>query len=350
MPVTGAGFSECLLHGTLGAALPDRNRKHRTEVIDLSIASAGCRALKFSDFLDVRVICETGSLRKAAAVLGITQPTLSTRISHLEDQLGTQLFDRSHGRSRPTDLALFIARRAIAITDEADRLERDVRRLSSGKGGLVRIGLGPALTRVLVGRIVNAIQVMNPGVNLEMVSGATHQLADNLARHEIDLLVCEPPDVSHDAITAELMVESDMVAVARPEHPFCSAPPGDLAGLLKFPIATSFVRQELLTALRTTHGIDLEAQSGRVICSDYDMLVRVVLASPTLISVGARLAFVPELEAGTLAIIGTKIPFKHTVFMHSNADAYPLPAIIKAQEAIRRLFKDMRAAQARARR
>jgi hypothetical protein len=36
--------------------------------------------------------------------------------------------------------------------------------------------------------------------------------------------------------------------------------------------------------------------------------------------------------------------------MHSNADAYPLPAIIKAQEAIRRLFKDMRAAQARARR
>jgi DNA-binding transcriptional LysR family regulator len=37
------------------------------------------------DLLDVRVICETGSLRKAATVLGITQPTLGDRIAHLED-------------------------------------------------------------------------------------------------------------------------------------------------------------------------------------------------------------------------------------------------------------------------
>ena len=64
------------------------------------------------DFLDVRVICETGSLRKAAVVLGVTQPTLSNRIAHLEDQLGAPLFDRSRGQSQPTDLALFIARRA----------------------------------------------------------------------------------------------------------------------------------------------------------------------------------------------------------------------------------------------
>jgi DNA-binding transcriptional LysR family regulator len=146
------------------------------------------------------------------------------------------------------------------------------------------------------------------------------------------------------------MAESDMVAVARPGHPLCSAPPVDLAGLLKFPIATPFVREELLTTLRTTHGIDLEAQRGRVICSDYDMLVRVVVTSGTLIAVGARLAFEPELTAGTLAVIGTEIPFKNIIFMHSNRDAYPLPAVVGAQEVIRRLFEDMRAAQAGAHR
>jgi DNA-binding transcriptional LysR family regulator len=302
--------------------------------------------LKFSDFLDVQVICETGSLRKAAEVLGITQPTLSTRIAHLEDQLGAVLFDRSRGRSRPTDLALFVARRAVSLTDEANRLERDVRRLSSGKQGRVRIGLGPALTRVLVGRIVDAIHASNPGLTLAMMSGPVDQLAEDLIRREIDLLVCEPLGSSHDAITAELMAESDMVAVARPGHPLCSRPPGDLAGLLEFPIATSMVRQEMLNALRMTHGIDLETHAGRVICSDYEMVVRVVLASPTLVSVGARLAFEPELAAGTLAIIDTPIPFRNTVFMHSNSEAYPLPAVTGMQEVIRKLFADMRATQA----
>jgi DNA-binding transcriptional LysR family regulator len=302
--------------------------------------------LKISDFFDVRVICETGSLRKAAQVLGITQPTLSTRISHLETQLGTPLFDRSHGRSSPTDLALFIARRAVSLGNEANLLEREVRLLSSGKQGRVRIGLGPVLTRALVSGIVQAIHARSPGLALELVSAPVHQLADDLTRRKIDLLVCEPLGVSHDAITAEWMAESDMVAVARPGHPLCSAPPVDLAGLLKFPMATPFVRPELLATLRTNHGIDLEAQPGRVICSDYDMLVRVVVTSATVIAVGARLAFEPELAAGTLAVIGTEIPFKNIIFMHSNRDAYPLPAVAGAQEVIRQLFQDVRARQA----
>ncbi|MGL6223018.1 MAG: LysR family transcriptional regulator [Steroidobacteraceae bacterium] len=302
--------------------------------------------MKFSDFLDVQVICETGSLRKAAAVLGITQPTLSTRIARLEDQLGAALFDRSHGRSRPTDLALFIARRAVALTDESNRLEREVRRLGSGRHGRVRIGLGPALMRAMVGGIVHAIHARTPGLSLELVSGPVDRLADELIRREIDLLVCEPLGVRHDAITAELMAESDIVAVARPEHPLCSEPPRDLAGLLKFPVATTLVRQAMLATLRTNYGIDLEAQRDRIVCADYDMLVRVVLASPALVSFGARLGFQPEIAAGTLAIIDTAIPLKNPFFMHSNSDAYPLPAVAVAQQVIRDLFVERRTAQA----
>jgi DNA-binding transcriptional LysR family regulator len=102
----------------------------------------------------------------------------------------------------------------------------------------------------------------------------------------------------------------------------------------------------MLDALRMTHGFDLWTQPGRVICSDYAMVVRVVLASRTLVSVGSHLAFEPELAAGTLAIIDTAIPLKSTVFMHSNSEAYPLPAVTQAQEVIRQLFEDWRATQA----
>jgi DNA-binding transcriptional LysR family regulator len=308
----------------------------------LFIVAAGWRALKFSDFVDVRAICETGSLRKAAEALGITQPTLSIRIAHLEDQLGAPLFDRAHGRSKPTDLALFIARRAAAMADEADQLSREVTRLSAGKDGRVRIGLGPAITRVLVGPLAASIKAHGPKISLELVSGPVHQLADALFRRDLDVLVCEAPDVKPAALTMEPLLESAMVAVARPEHPMCRAPPADLPGLLQYPIATSYVGKKLLDYLRDAFGIDLDAQAERVICSDNDMLIRVVAASPMLFTVGPRFSFAPELDAGTLTVIGTALPFRHNVYLHTNRDAYPLPAVNTAQEIIRQLVGEMR--------
>ena len=300
--------------------------------------------MKFSDCLDVRMICETGSLRKAAEALGITQPTLSTRIARLEDQLGAPLFDRTHGRSRPTDLALFIARRTVAMADEADQLSREVTRLCAGKEGMVRIGLGPAISRVLVGRLVASIKTRGPQISLQLVSGPVHQLADSLFRRDLDVLVCEAPDVKPAALNMEPMLESAMVAVARPGHPMCGAPPADLAGLLHYPIATSYVGKKLLDYLCDAFGIDLDALAERVICSDYDMLVRVVAASPMLFTVGPRFSFAPELDAGTLTVIDTALPFKHNVYVHTNRDAYPLPVVNTAQEIIRQIFAEMRAA------
>jgi hypothetical protein len=52
-------------------------------------------------------------------------------------------------------------------------------------------------------------------------------------------------------------------------------------------------------------------------------------------------------DSAAVAIIGTEMPFRHTVFMHSNSDSFPLPAVTNAQRVIRQLFQDVRAAQAR---
>ncbi len=40
---------------------------------------------------------DTGSLRRAAARLGLTQPALSAQIAALEEQLGARLLDRTPG-------------------------------------------------------------------------------------------------------------------------------------------------------------------------------------------------------------------------------------------------------------
>ena len=86
-----------------------------------------------SDLLDIKAICDAGSYRKAAETLGVTQPTLSNRIAYLEGKLGARLFDREHGRSRPTELATLIANRAGIIGREAALLSKDIVRLAAGQ-------------------------------------------------------------------------------------------------------------------------------------------------------------------------------------------------------------------------
>jgi hypothetical protein len=179
-----------------------------------------------------------------------------------------------------------------------------------------------------------------------MVSGSTAQLADGLVRSELDLLVCPPLDVRHDAIASEQLLETGIVVVARPQHPMCREPPAGIAGLFKYPIATTFLEQRYLDILRDDYGIDLDAQVGRVVCSDFEMLVRVVMNSSRLFTAGPRFAFANELDAGRLCVVSTDVPFRHIIHLHRNRDAYPLPAVTRVQEIIQQAFVDIRAANA----
>ena len=294
------------------------------------------------DFLDVKVICESGSLRKAAVVLGVTQPTLSNRIAHLEDQLGSRLFDRSRGQSRPTDLALFIARRSDVISVEASRLVQDIRRVASGQRGLVRIGVGPIPARMLLARIVSAISERYPDISVEIVSSATRQLLQWLVNREVDVVICAPVVKEPTGIHAEVLLETGIVAVARPDHPMIANPPTSVAGLFKYPIATLLVEPPYPELLREEHGIDLEAQVGRVLCPDIGMLVQVVRSSPRLFTAGPRFAFAEEIAAGSLAVIGIPLPFRHQIQMHTSILAYPLPAVTRIRAIIRETFAETR--------
>ena len=297
--------------------------------------------MNIRDFLDVRVICETGSLRKAATVLGVTQPTLSNRIAHLEDQLGASLFDRSRGQSQPTELALFIARRAATMADEASRLAEEAKRLASGRGGLVRIGVSPVPSRIMFPDIVISIADQFPNISLDVLSAPTSKLAEGLIERQLDMIVCPALDGSHTEIASEVLLETDIIVVARPGHPLCTDPPATIAGLFKYPIALPITEKHYLDTIKRDYGIDIENLPGRILCSDPSMLARIVQKSERLFTAAPRFYFSPEIDAGLLRIVATPVPMGHTLHLHWNRDALPLPAVRRAQDAIRKAFASL---------
>ncbi len=110
-------------------------------------------------------------------------------------------------------------------------------------------------------------------------------------------------------------------------------------------LRSTFLETRYLSILRDDYGIDLDAQVGRVVCSDFEMLVQVVANSSRLFTAGPRFAFADEIAAGHLRVVDVDVPFKHIIQLHTNRDAYPLPAVTQVTDIIRQAFADIRATE-----
>ncbi|MFF5570855.1 LysR family transcriptional regulator [Streptomyces luteogriseus] len=84
-------------------------------------------------------IADTGSLHRAARQLGVAQPSLSTQLRRIEQELGGPLFLRSHTGCRPTPLGRLVLSRARPLMADLHLLVAEARAAASG-GAELRIG------------------------------------------------------------------------------------------------------------------------------------------------------------------------------------------------------------------
>ncbi|HFE37853.1 MAG TPA: LysR family transcriptional regulator [Gammaproteobacteria bacterium] len=82
------------------------------------------RLINWDDVSIFLAISKTGSISKAATLLGRTQPTISKRIENIEIRLGASLFKRTPGGMIPTQIGEAILSHAIAMNRSAASIER----------------------------------------------------------------------------------------------------------------------------------------------------------------------------------------------------------------------------------
>lgn len=91
------------------------------------------------------VVVNHGSLTRAAARLGVTQPTLTRSIKIIEDRVGAQVLMRSRHGVIPTEIGLRLAEIGNRIADEAILADDAIRQWRHGVRDEVRVGVGPLL-------------------------------------------------------------------------------------------------------------------------------------------------------------------------------------------------------------
>jgi DNA-binding transcriptional LysR family regulator len=108
--------------------------------------------------------------------------------------------------------------------------------------------------------------------------------------------------------------------------------------LRSFPLAIPFLEQRYIDLTKQFFDVDVGQLPGRIVCSDFESLFRLVVSSPRYFTAGPVFAFAPEIEAGRLRVLDTPVPFSHQVALHTNTDAFPVPAVARVLDIIREVF------------
>lgn len=132
-------------------------------------------------------IAETGTFGAAAATVNRTQSALSMQIKKLEDQLGCELFDRSHRRVTLTqqgEIFLGYAKRMVQLQWEAySRIrEPDVQ-------GAIRFGTPEDFATHYLPGVLASFRQYHPRVQLNVSCDLTLNLIEGFQRGEFDVIL-----------------------------------------------------------------------------------------------------------------------------------------------------------------
>lgn len=135
----------------------------------------------------VLVVMEEGSINRAAARIGISQPTLTRRLQSFEQELGAPLFERGSWGVRPTDLAYRIRERMVPVIKDCDQAWAEITAQAHGRQSQLRIGyLGLAAARYLT-PVLGQFQESYPEIKLWMFDQTPDEQLQALRAGDLDL-------------------------------------------------------------------------------------------------------------------------------------------------------------------
>jgi LysR family hydrogen peroxide-inducible transcriptional activator len=154
---------------------------------------------------------------RAAEASFVSQPTLSTQIKKLEDELGVALVERTPRKVLLTEVGREIAQRAREVLNEVDQIRSIARRTLDPESGTVRLGIFPTLGPYLLPHVVPRIRERFPRLELLLVEEKTEVLLRQLREGRLDAAILALP-VHDDQLHAEFLFEEPFLLAVPEQH------------------------------------------------------------------------------------------------------------------------------------
>lgn len=134
-----------------------------------------------------------GSMTNAAAVLNVSQPSVSKVLAHAEQQLGYRLFDRVKGKLIPTPEAHQLFNHVQNVYEDVDRLRHIAVNLKAASAGRIRVAGTPAFGLEVLPRAIATFRETHPGSVFEIETLHLDELYDALRESRVDIGIAFDP-------------------------------------------------------------------------------------------------------------------------------------------------------------
>lgn len=284
-------------------------------------------------------VAEVQSFTEAAKALGLTQPSVSSLVQGLVDELQYELFER-HGIkiSLTPEGAVFVrrARDALAIIDGT---KDEIDELHGLKKGTVVVGGSPIPAASFLPNVVQQFKKDHPGVQVVLKIQSNSSLERQLLERDVDLALVSGAPHS-PLLRSEVYLEEQIVAIAPPHHPLARKRGVTLRMLAKEPLVAAdsglqtrdMVEQRFARkGVAFTPAIEVSGQIG---ARD---AIRNAVANGLGIGFIAHCHVVGDVEAGRIKILNVpELNLKRVIYIVTHKNRQITPPVQAFKDFLRR--------------
>lgn len=175
-------------------------------------------------------LAEVRHFSRAAERCHVSQPTLSTQIRKLEDELGVQLVERHPRQVMLTPVGEEVVERARTVLTEIEAMRAIARRSRDPHSGTVRIGIFPTLAPYLLPHVVPRIRRDFPRLTLRLFEEKTGDVLAMLEQGRLDAGLLALP-LSQEGLHVRELFEEPFVLAMPEGHPLSARKEVSMADL-----------------------------------------------------------------------------------------------------------------------
>jgi DNA-binding transcriptional LysR family regulator len=265
----------------------------------------------------IQVITEVGSINKAADLLHMSQPTLSKKVSRLEQKINMELFNRDVNGMVPTEAARYLLAQGDNLKVQLHSIERQLELMANKVGGTVRIGVGPIIEQLILPKVLLDFAEQEHQFKLSVNTLPAAELLERLHSGHIDLAVgpFAVQDIPDEA-TSTLSLSEKLVVAVRAEHELSHQKNLTLSELVRFKIVAPDIPKSMGAEIQSfiTHA-QFEPD---IVCENY-VMAKLIVENSNYVTAGPESLFHKEFANGTLV----KLTFNADIFWQCKCLAKP---------------------------
>jgi DNA-binding transcriptional LysR family regulator len=174
--------------------------------------------MTFAQLQAFALVARHGSIKAAAAKLGVSEPAVSEAVSALRRDLGDELVTRTGRGVRLTPGGRRLAAAAVEIIGVAEHARRGVRE-ARGERPLLRVAAESAVAEHAAGPLLDAFTRRSSAVDVELQVEPPEAFADLLVDRLADVTIGpRPPADGGSGLEAVPFLRYRLVVVAGPGH------------------------------------------------------------------------------------------------------------------------------------